>query len=221
MWPGTYYQEGGSVDFFHAEGNREKLETVAGVILALQDRDGLTWAKDNWRVKYLMDNSEVYWGLKSMANLEKEVFDDNKAARKYERAAKKVRNGIRKSLFNRRAGLYRVAKFDNGSYQEADLNSWYPGTVALAWPHLFGVIKGKSKTAQNQMEAINANWDWTSQSSDGSPWASIGQAALVAGDQAGASRQANLILEEFADFHYPFTVDDAGFLISTLSQLDR
>lgn len=187
----------------------------------MQNRDGLTWAKDNWRVKYLMDNSEVYWGLESMANLEKEFFADKKAASQYQRAAREVQQGIRKFLFNRQTGLYRVAKFESGAYQEADLNAWYPGTVALAWPHFFGVTKSDSDIVQDQMAAINASWNWTSQSPDGSPWASIGQAALLAGDRTGAEAQAALTLENFADFRYPFTVDDGGFLLMTMSELIR
>lgn len=156
-----------------------------------------------------------------MAKLQEEVFGDPQMAQEYQVAAGRVREAISTSLFNEETGLYRVAKFGNETYQEADLATWYSGTVNLAWPHLFGVFTGDSDISKNQLAAINANWDWTNKITDpnGGPWTSMGQAALLANDRVGAARQAALTLEQFPDFQYPFTVGDGGFLITTLSQL--
>jgi len=155
-----------------------------------------------------------------MAKLEKKVFRDKKAAHFYERAAKRVKKGIQKWLFNKGTRLYRIAKFENGSFQEADLNQWYPGTVAIAWPHLFGIINPHSGRARSQMSAINDNWDWSVSFADpgGFPWTSIGYAALLTRDCERVLEHADLVKSlKFPDFDYPFTVGDAGWLLRTLS----
>ena len=221
----AYYQAGGSAAFLSAAGNKQKFETIAEVILALQQPDGLTWARDDWHVKYLMDNSEVFWGLWSMARLEAEVFGDPAAAQRYQDAAEQVRNGIFDSLYNPGTSLYRVAKHADGTYVEADLNVWYPGTVALVWPHLLGVTEGDAPMAQAQMDALNESWDgspnddWTSQVVDptGFLWPSIGQAALLAGDGDRAAAHAAFVRGlTFPTFDGLFTVDDGGWLLMTL-----
>jgi len=215
----TYYEEGGGPEFLNAPGNKEKFETIAGVILALQQADGLTWAKDTYHVKYLMDNSEVYWGLKSMARLEEKVFSNPTMAQVYDIAAEQIRNGIENELFNPGTGLYRVAKFEDGTYKEANLSEWYPGTVALAWPHLFGIIEGTSSRAKAQMAALNDNWDgspnpdWTSNivDPDGLLWPSIGHAALLIGDCNRARSHLDFVKnEKFPHFDHPFTAGDGG-----------
>ena len=226
----VYYEAGGRADFLKEPGKKEKFETIAEVILALQDVDGLVWAKDGYRVKYVMDNSEVFWGLKSMANLEAFVFDDPNKAQIYEAAAEKVRNAIETELFNQNTQLYRGAKFENGTFQEVDLDVWYSdtvvGTVALVWPHLFGVERGNSTRAQTQMAALNNSWDgspnpdWTGNivDPDGFPWPAIGYASLLIGGNSQARAHATFVKQQkLADFGYPLTVFDAGFFLRTLS----
>jgi hypothetical protein len=221
-----YYAKGGSVAFLTSDRIKEKLEIVVNVVLSLQDPiDGLTWGKATWPVKYLMDNCEVYLGLKSMEKLERDVYGDRKASNVYKTAAKKVKNGIQNELYNDAVSLYRYAKFEDGTYAEADLNVWYPGTAHLAWPHLFEVIEPQELTAQNQMSELNNRWDgdpkpdWTRDVIDkkGFTWPSIGYAALLAGDSPRAQACAALIVYlKLPDFPYPFTVDEAGWLLRTL-----
>ncbi len=231
----TYYAEGGSGAFLRTPGNKELFERVAAVILSLQQPDGLV-SENRFLVKYIMDNSEVYWGLKSMESLEARVFVDRPASQVYSRAAARVQDAIRDSLLNPTTGLYRVAKFDEGVYWEADLNNWYPGTVSLLWPSLFSVTPGNSKIERTQVDALNANWDgspnpdWTSNTADpdGFLWTSIGYVAMLAGDCERARAQVNRTraakfptgFDETA-FSWPFPVDDAGWLLNTLSLFSR
>ena len=222
--------------FLNSGDNKEKFEIIAGVILALQDDDSLTWAKDTYRVKFLMDNSEVYWGLRSMAKLEEVVFGDLTAAQTYDVKAEQIRQGIDNELFDLDTGLYRVAKFENGEFQDADPSAnpdvdtlaWYPKTVAIAWPHLFNVTGPHSDRAQAQMDTLNYYWDgspnpdWTNTIVDtnGFLFPSIGHAALLAGDRTRAEAHATFVRnQKFPSFDYPFTVDDGGWLLMTLAKL--
>ena len=244
----TYYQEGGNTQFLTDPGKKAKFETIGEVILELQQADGLMWAKHDHPVKNLMDNSEVFWGLQSMANLEREVFGDPVAALHYEMVAEDVRQGIERDFFDEASGLYRRwAKDAEGEFSEADFNfnpanpkpppSWYADTVALVWPYLFGVINPSSDRAVMQMKVLHNTWngsiwgnehieymmpDWTRNLQPaGDPWTSIGYAALLVGAEEQALTHAQLVKSEKlppnAIFPWPFTVNDAGWLLRTLS----
>ena len=234
----TYYEEGGNraAAFLRAPGLKQKLETVATVMLALQQPDSLCWAKSSYRVKYLMDNSEVYWGLSSLALLEADLYGDSTASRTYRQAATRVQNAILSSLYNARTGLYRVARFSSRSVTDANLNEWYPGTVALAWPHLFGVTDAHSPLTQAQMAALDQSWgggvhpDWSTHVVDpsGFPWASAAYASLLAGDCARARAHTEMVKQlklpaspQDTGCTWPFAVDDAGWLLLTLTQLSQ
>lgn len=230
----AYYQadRGGSARFLTAPGTKEKLETVAGVMLALQQDDGLDWAKASYRAKYLMDNSEVYWGLHSMAQLEASLYRDGAAAARYGAAAAKVRDGIMNSLYDPATRLFRIAKFEDGKYAAPTLSKWYPDTVAQVWPQLFGVIAPDSPLARTAMAALNENWgggahpDWTNAVVDpgGFLWPSIGYAALQSGDRTRAARHLQFVRDrkfprgpDDTGFAFPFSVADGGWLLLTLS----
>lgn len=229
----TYYTAGGSLGFLNAPGNKERFESIADVILSLQGTDGLV-SENNSPVKYLMDNSEVYWGLNAMESLEAHVFNDKTASLSYSRAASRVQDAIRYSLLNPDTGLYRVAKLGENNFWEADLNSWYPGAVSLLWPHLYSVTQGNSKVARFQIGAMNSSWngttnpDWSYETVDSSGflWPSIGYAALLAGDCGRARAQVNMIKAAkfptwptYGRFGWPFPVDDAGWLLGTLGHI--
>ncbi len=219
----AYHEAGGDATFL--KDNRTSIEKIGGLVLSLQQKDGLTWAADSVRVKFLMNNSEVYWGLRAMASLEHELFS-NQQAGVYNDAAERVRRGIDKSLYNQRARLYRVAQYEYGATLEADLDQWYEGTVTLAWPSLFGVISASSDRARQQMAALNGSWDgnlnpdWTVDVADptGFLWPSIGHAALLSGDCARARTHATFVkAQKFPSMDWPWTVEDAGWLLQTLS----
>jgi hypothetical protein len=147
-----------------------------------------------------MNNSEVFWGLRAMANLEHALYS-NQQAGLYDDAAQRIRLGINGSLYNGRAGLYRVAEYEDGRMLEADLDQWDEGTVTLAWPSLFGVIDANSDRARRQMAALNGSWDgnpnpdWTVAVADpaGFLWPSIGHAALLSGDCARARAHTKFV----------------------------
>jgi hypothetical protein len=232
----TYYSEGGSGAFLNRPGNKEQFERIADVILNAQQADGLV-AEGIYSVRYLMDNSLIYSGLKAMEKLEARIFNDKTASQVYARAASRIQDGIRYHLLDPVTGLYRVAEFNAGVYWNANLDNWYPGTVSLVWPSLFSVTPGNSKTARLQMDSLNASWngsgdkvDWTQSFADpgGFPWASIGYSALLAGDCDRARAQLKTIkATKFpkrlgsTGFDWPFPIEDAGWLLSTLGQFSR
>ena len=219
--------------FFLQTGRREKIENLAGVLLQLQQKDGLCWAKSDYRVKYLEDNSEVFAGLRDLAAIERSVFHDEKQARFYTQAAERVRAGIIRELYDANAQLYRIAKFEDGTFQTANLAKWYPDTQAQMWPHLWGVVAPKDAKSQAVVKALNTRWnernqrDWATNPgavNDGWIESGVAYAMFLAGDETrlqnyvAAVRRLKFPTPGRKGFDWPFSLADAGWLLRILAR---
>lgn len=215
---------------------RKKLvETLAEVVLKLQQPDGLCWAKRDYRVKYLEDNSEVFAGLRDLANLEQDVFKDSESSIFYQKAAGRVQQGIFKELYDPKAKLYSVAKFEDGNRHVPDLDQWYPDTQAQSWPHLFGVASPTDPKTRAVMSAVDAHWsgqkkpDWAANPEQiNKGWIEAGDAyaALLAGDTNRVRTYVQAIKrlkfpksDHTSGFEWPFTVAEAGWLLQIVTQM--
>jgi hypothetical protein len=220
----AYVEAGGSRAFLVER--RAGLEAVADLLLGLQQSDGLTRETARSPVKFLMNNAEAHWGLDAMRRLEETLFSDPAAALRYQAAAARLRQAVGGELFDRQRGLYHVAKGEHGAFQAADLDVWFPGTVAIVWPHLVGVTAGRSQRARAQMAALDAQWDgaphpdWTTGAADpaGFRWPAVARAAQLAGACARArAHAARLTAEVLPAFEWPWTMEDAGWFLRTLA----
>ncbi len=70
-----------------------QLDVIGGVLIQTQQSDGLTWAKPDYEIKYLMDNCEAYRGLRDLASLYQNAFGDAARAAYYNTAADAMQNG--------------------------------------------------------------------------------------------------------------------------------
>ncbi len=135
----SYYEASADKSWFSKDAII-KLELIGNLLVdILQQPDGLTWAKTDYHIKYLMDNAEVYDGLMALSRIESQVYKNPSKARKYEDAAVKAKNGINKVLFDSKKSLYILSIDEKGTPQYANLSVWYPGTTALMWPQIFNV----------------------------------------------------------------------------------
>ena len=215
---------------------RKKLvETLAEVLLKLQQTDGLYWAKSDYRVKYLEDNSEVFAGLRDLANLERDVFNDAERSTFYKTAANRVQQAILKELYDPKAELYAVAKFEDNSRPAADLDKWYPDTQAQSWPHLFGVVPPTDPKTKAVMSAVNARWsgqtkpDWAANPDRiNNGWIEAGDAyaALLTGDTWRVRKYIEAVKRlkfpksaDASDFEWPFSVTEAGWLLQIVTRI--
>ncbi|HEX5322741.1 MAG TPA: hypothetical protein VFW40_03065, partial [Capsulimonadaceae bacterium] len=112
-------QAGGRASLAETPDLKSRLEEIAGVVLSLQQPDGLTWAKRPYHVEYAMDNSEVFLGLRSMARLETALFKDRAASARYEGAAERVRLALLHTLYDPKNHLFAVARLESGKLQPA------------------------------------------------------------------------------------------------------
>ncbi len=233
LWAAT--SEGSSNPIVLSTEQQKLVEQLAKTVLELQQRDGLCWAKQTYRVKYLEDNCEVFAGLRDLASLEREVFHDAKHATLYQHAAEHVRTGITNELYDPRSQLFRIAKFENATPAAVDLNTWYPDTQAQFWPILFGVVDDTDPRARAVVTAIDARWngstkpDWAAHPEEiNGGWIESGSAygALLAGDSERVHTYVESVkrlkfqmpsMRGVAGFKSPFNVADAGWLLQILA----
>ncbi|OPX84168.1 MAG: hypothetical protein A4E53_03944 [Pelotomaculum sp. PtaB.Bin104] len=160
--------------------NLNQLKRIAGVIINLMDRDGLTFALAGYQVKYLMDNCEAYRGIKDFVTLLHSIGDQESGY--YESKANMIAAGIEKNLWNPRAGSYHASK--TGWFKNRiNLRKFYPDAACQVFPVLFGLIKPDTRRAENLYRLFN-NFqpDWVYIHPTDFPWMLLGYYACLHSD---------------------------------------
>jgi hypothetical protein len=117
--------------------NKQKILDIAYTIVYLQDEDGLTTALPNSDVKYLMDNCEVYGGLKAMIGLSEEFDWDLEDF--YYGAKDSVERGIMQKLYNAELQNFNWAVDDAGIHK-CNWQTFYPDAYAQIFPIIYGLL---------------------------------------------------------------------------------
>lgn len=202
-----YFEVSGDREIFWQ--NRQRLKGICDVPVRLKGRDGLTWAKPSYKVKYLMDNCEVFKGLKDAAVLWEKVFANQCLGKYYHRQASEVQAAILKNL---RKGeefykqKYLVFKLP------AKWNRWYPDVVCQLYPIIFEVLPSQSQLAKTLYEKvlnngqINQNCDWINLKAGKFPWLIAGFASALMDDLQNAQRFLQNVGEKFVGHE-----DEPGF----------
>lgn len=129
---------------FRATGDRGHLRrskrAISGAVAAIdstQDSDGLTWAKPGYRWKYLMDQAEVYAGLRHAVGLAPQMRDYG-LARHASSMATGVRNGV-EDLWNESTTSFDWAVDGRGWHLSTDWDVFYSDALQQVWAVAFGV----------------------------------------------------------------------------------
>ena len=218
---------GGDKALLQERDVRLSLEAAAAALADLGRPDGLTWAKPDHRVAYLMDAVEVAAGWRAWAWLQRETYASGRgtaagdAGADAAMAAKRLDIAIQERLWDRGAGFWRVSA-DAPTLQ---FSIWYPDTVAQAWPLLWsgGVDGAAFERARSAWRGVARHWqghaDWSSRNvdPDGFWWPAIAVAAFCVGDDVSArawvARARALWLLPASPFAWPFQVGDLLWLL--------
>ncbi|MCR4419436.1 MAG: hypothetical protein QHH27_03065 [Clostridia bacterium] len=171
------------------------LKQVARAIVRLMDRDGLTFARADHRVKYLMDNCEAYRGLEDFAQA-LDLLGDGEAA--YFRLwAQEIACGVEKSLWDRRRGCYRPAKAAWFA-RRANLRRFYPDAACQLFPALYGLIPADSRRAARLYARFNRyHPGWVGLKPPNHPWVLLAYCACLHGDYGRALEKLNRAWEAY------------------------
>ena len=160
----------------HAE-----LVTLLQGIGSLQQKDGLTWAKHSYRVKYLMDNCEVMRGLEDAAFLFS-CLGDNRNANEAQLRANACKMGILK-MYSRLRKSYAMYGSTHPGWRK-----WYPDVTSQAFPIIYEVADPAiAHMLYQRITTAFPHFD-TFQTGDLYPWMAMGECARLMGDHERVNR---------------------------------
>lgn len=191
--------------------NKAKLKTLAYRNLAVMAKPtGLTSVFQPPRnqgnsIGYLMDNCEVYRGLRDFASLLRERSDPADAAY-YDSFATGIAKGIGNTLFDTARG-----GFTAGDFTAQASSTFYPGTTCQVFPQVFGLTELAPfyDRAWNFLQSNSPGW--ADGRYDPYPWQVLGFAAAKRGDTATAQAHMRTTEQKFVSQRPLVTINELGF----------
>jgi hypothetical protein len=215
------WQSGDANARSYIQGLSYQLDVIGGVLIQTQQSDGLTWAKPDYQIKYLMDNCEAYRGLRDLASTYQYAFGDTTKSAYFNAAADKMLNGILSMWLN---GTWAVYKDGIGRLAAPNMKTWYADASAQVFPVLMGVVSAADYRAQQSYAAFNAAWPgWPTlsfNSQDPFPWCLIADAAAAMGDKARLGTYINAVQSKYGSgYPWPFYNAEAGWFLRANSYM--
>ncbi len=203
-----YYQYCGDKTFF-TPAVKAKMEGAANFLINnLMDTDKLFFAKQDYRIKYTMDNCEVYMGFLSLSKIEAEIYKDTKKGELFSNLASNIKSTVQNKLYNKTTKLY-----DFCLGESINPKQWYSGggITVSQWPQLYNVDDRNSQRSKFQRQTLNENFDgkinpdWKSidfvnKHVDDFCWPVIGYVFSGAGDTEKGFKQVGYITELYKSY---------------------
>ena len=139
--------------------HKDEIDAVVNVIYATMAENGYTYAKPDYKICYLMDNSEVYAGLVAARDLYRNVIGDEEMAEKLTASVNHYRENFEKDWWK---GDHYAATISKSTCSENTTFSWdnfYPCVTAQLFPVLFDLPVNEAHT-QMVYDKIDAVIDW-------------------------------------------------------------
>ncbi|MDN5345303.1 MAG: hypothetical protein PWQ18_1417 [Clostridia bacterium] len=216
-----YYEASGDRGWL--EHHLPELELVAGAMLATLQRDNLTLARPDWKVKYLMDNCEVYRGLKDYAWLLAQAKGYTGEADRYDVLAGRVKSALEAKM--RVDGGYCPAIYRAGLRRRPNWKKWYPDALAQLFPLITGVLSPEEKTARRIYGNFLRNYPrWYEQTTPANFLTTLVVYAATLMEDRWRVRQYVTGLREniIARGHpWPYHAAEAGILLLALTHYEK
>lgn len=158
-----YYRNTGDSGYILAHKN--EIRRVINAMYATM-HDGLTFAKPDYEVKYLMDNCEVYEGCVAAVNLLKKVIVPKDSSFKStltqcEQNTALVKNQIEKVMWNEKGQYYEPGLFRDGTAGvKFSWSEYYPSATAQTFPIQCGLIDPSSARAKQLYNDFCTHYQW-------------------------------------------------------------
>lgn len=210
----TYYEKTGDKKFIRS--NLGDLKKIASAIDSTMQTDGLTYAKPDYKVKYLMDNVEVWRGLQDFSSMLKSIGD--KDYKIYQKKADKLRKSIEAQMWDPVKQEYRY-------YAEAKTTKWerfYPDATAALWPIIFDLPEARGREKILIDKFLKAQPKWITNEVNEYPWTSVAYALAKSGYIKEVKEfDANVQNKFFPDKKYPWYITESGWRIEYLKELAK
>lgn len=209
----AYWRTGDANARAYIQTLKYPLDCIGGVIVQTKQANGLTWAKLDYQIQFLMDNCEVYRGLRDLANIFDQVFHDANGRDFYNAHATDVFNGIEKYFWDGGHNNYLTSV----GAPPTDWATWYPDSTAQLFPAVFGVLARGSARSHQLYDTFNGRWpNWTQLGfNDPFPWVVVSAGAALRGDFDSVNRYIDKIQSTYVStgFPWPWYCLEAGWFI--------
>ena len=210
-----YYEKTG--DLAYLQAHSQDLQRILNPIRETMHK-GLTFAKPDYRIKYLMDNCEVYEGLVAAEKIYAALGLTDLLAETTD-LKNQVFNAIETHMWMEEAGYYEVALgVNNDSAYAFTWTNFYPCATAQLFPIICGLLDPSDSRSIYLYNKFNeyfstgerkATWEEMS-TPDTFYWASIACAAAMMGDNARLEKYMTLYLKVMNRHAYPLYNADAA-----------
>ncbi len=208
-----YYSNTGDKEYIL--NNRYNISRITDALFATYNM-GLTYAKPDYQVKYLMDNCEVYEGLKSACEILSIITAEDTSYSmlliKCERALEWLNQSIENKLWNAQENHYETALFKLGSVAlEFSWDEYYPSATAQLFPIIHGIISPDSIRANHLYSTFCDYYDWESfDIPDAFYWGSNAYAAVLMNDTERVMKYMSNYSDLMDEHSYPLYNADAS-----------
>lgn len=209
--------------------NAEDIKRITNVMFATL-QNGLTYAKHNHRVKYLMDNCEVYEGAIAATNLFEEIVKDGKTEyidmRDYcEKLISTVKESINRKLWNFVGGYYSpgITAYVRIPTKIFSWNIYYPQATSQLFPIICGVIEPDTERARNLYERFSETYHWEAfEYPDVFYWGANVQAAAIMNDVESVAEYMGNYLPLTEKHSWPlYNMDSARVAMAAYKMLQK
>lgn len=219
LW--KYYEKSG--DDAYIKSRYDDIKRIINALYSTMD-DGLTWAKPDYKIKYLMDNAEVWRGMDNIIllyeNLLKSSFQDAPAMlTKLKTDRDLVASKIEEQMWNESGKYYECAIGQGGGVAyNFSWDNFYPSATSQLFPITSGMVKPDSARAKLLYSNFNKYYStgetkrtWENMSiPDSFYWAEMVYAGALMGDEARVKSYMTLYRKVMRNHAYPLYNADAG-----------
>ena len=221
-----YYENTGDKDYII--DHREEIVRIINAMYSTL-HNGLAFARPDYEVKYLMDNSEVYEGSLAVADLLRELVcpidaSYNEIVERCEATAAEIAKVIENKLWKASENRYITAIFKYGrAAHDFSWSSFYPSGSAQVFPIIYGVLGADTKRANDLYDKFCESFDWENFNIDSEfCWGSNVLAAAHMNDVDRVVRYMETYTEHFAEHQYPlYNADAARVCMAAYIMLER
>lgn len=222
-----YYEKTGDLAYLMA--NSRDLRRLLNPIRQTM-HTGLTFAKPDYRIKYLMDNCEVYEGLVAAEKLYTALGLTELCAEATE-LKQQVYDAIEEHMWMEEEGYYEVALgVNNDSAYAFTWTNFYPCATAQLFPIYCGLLEPTDARSIHLYNKFNeyfstgerkATWEEMS-TPDTFYWGSLAYTAALMGDNARLETYMKLYLKVMNRHAYPlYNADAARVCMAAQRMLER
>ncbi len=222
-----YFRQTGDSDYLVA--NAEDLKRITDVIFS-NLQNGLTYAKPNHRVKYLMDNCEVYEGAIAAAGIFEEIVLSGKEEYSSVRDDCKelisaVKENINRKLWNPIGRYYKpgITAYVSIPTKVFSWNLYYPQATSQLFPIICGVIEPDTARSEHLYGKFCESFEWESfDYPDDFYWGANVQAAAIMNDIDSVTAYMTNYAELMDDHAWPlYNADAARTSMAAYMMLER